>query len=471
MHRPNCSLPELLFDRQLPNKTAMIDAHRTVTYTELAAEVSRIAAGLRARGVQPGDVIALRLDNSIDYASAFHGALTCGATITPVASYATETDVAAQLTLTNSKLLFDAALFEQLRNFPESWAGAYPVADRIACLPLSSGTTGAPKAVELTHANLVANTIQFSQAVPITSEDTCLAVLPLTHIYGLTALMNTPLLLGATVVAQNFAVESFLDAHQRHRVTATFIAPPLARLLATHPDVDRTDFSHLRVIVSGAAALHPSIGAAAERRVQAKIYQGYGMSEASPVTHIAQHHDTPVDSIGSPLPDTEVRIVDPETLLDTDGVGELWIRGPQVMRGYLGDPEATSHTIVAGGWLRTGDLARRAGHNYFIVDRLKDLILSHGFQVSPVKLETLLLDCPGVQDCAVVRGYSDSGEEHPVAVIVGDASEHHVMNFMAERVNRYEQIREVRYVSSIPRSAAGKTLRRALAEDFQPPSA
>lgn len=450
----------------------MIDEAREVTYAQLATEVLHVAAALIERGIEPGDVVALRLPNSIDYTVAFHGALTCGAIVTPVATYATAADVQAQLTLTHSKLIIDAATIAELRIFPHRWSGAYPSAESVACLPMSSGTTGLPKAVQLTHANLVSNTVQFSKVVPVDADDVCLAVLPFTHIYGLTALMNTPLLLDATVIAQSFTVDSFLAAHERHGVTVTFIAPPLARLLATHPAVKHTDFSRLRTIVSGAAALHPEVGAAAERRVGAKIYQGYGMSEASPVTHIAQLPDTPIDSIGSPLPATEVRLVDPVTLRDVDkhdarAEGELWIRGPQVMLGYLDNPQATTESIVEGGWLRTGDLARRNGDNFYIVDRLKDLILSHGFQVSPVKLEKILLGCPGVADCAVVRGYAANGEERPVAVVVGTASEREVMEYMAERVNRYERIREVRYVSEIPRSAAGKTLRRVLAEEFR----
>ena len=189
----------------------MIDEAREVTYEQLATEVLHVAAALVERDIEPGDVVALRLPNSIDYTVAFHGALTCGAIVTPVATYATAADVQAQLTLTRSKLIIDAATITELRNFPHRWSGVYPSAESVACLPMSSGTTGLPKAVQLTHANLVSNTVQFSKVVPVGADDVCLAVLPFTHIYGLTALMNTPLLLGATVIAQSFTVDSCLN--------------------------------------------------------------------------------------------------------------------------------------------------------------------------------------------------------------------------------------------------------------------
>lgn len=462
MHLPDCSLPELLFDRALPEKIAITDPTRAVTYTELAAEILRVADGLIERGVRAGDVLAIHLSNSVDYVVAFHAALTCGGVVTPIASYATEADIATQLELTGARMTINQGVMDELREHSNSWSGDYPDCDDIACLAMSSGTTGLPKAIQLSHRNLVANTIQFSNVVPISGEDTCLAVLPLTHIYGLTALMNTPLFLGCNVITQGFTPETFLQVHETHRVNATFIAPPLAHLFATHPAVDSIDFSSLRVIVSGAAALNPTIGAKVEARLDAKIYQGYGMTEASPVTHIAQNTTTPLGSIGQLLPATEARIVDPMTLRDTEEVGELWIRGPQVMRRYLRNPDATSSTITTDGWLRTGDVARRDGDDFYIVDRLKDLILSHGIQVSPVKLETILSECPGVEDCAVVRGYAPNGEEWPVAVIVGSATDEEVIDYMAERVNRYERIREVRHVAEIPRSAAGKTLRKHL---------
>lgn len=468
MHIPDCSLPELIFDRILPQGIAIRDPQRDVQYSELASEVRHIAAALKAHGIKPGDVVALHLPNSADYAAAFHGVLSCGAVVTPIATYATEADIAAQCQLTKTQLIISPSDMPELREFPEVWAGEYPDGQQLACLPMSSGTTGLPKAVKLTHRNLVANTLQFSQVVPLRGDETCLAVLPLTHIYGLTALMNTPLFLGSQIVVDSFQADRFIETHETHKINVTFIAPPLARLLATHPKVESTDFSSLRTIVSGAAALNPHIGKVVEQRVGAKIYQGYGMSEASPVTHIAQSTKTPLDSIGSPLPETEARIVDTKTLQDTEAEGELWVRGPQIMQGYLHNYQATAATITADGWLRTGDLAIRNDNEFYIVDRIKDLILSHGFQVSPAKLEKILMNCPGVEDCAVVRGYAPNGEEWPTAVIVGTATQYEVMNYMNERVSRYERIREVRYVSEIPRSAAGKTLRKDLVLDRRP---
>lgn len=464
---PQVSLPELLFSRDARGP-AMVDAEEEITYPELARRVRAFAGGLRARGVARGEVVGIRLGNGIPFAVAFHGVLTVGAVAAPIAAGVPDDLADWQLGQLDAVLTVDSATYPSLAAGPEYAPDRYPDPADLAALPFSSGTTGSPKAVELTHANLVANTVQFAERVQLSAGQTCLSVLPFSHIYGLTALLNVPLYLGARVVAIDFSPEAFLRAHERYHVHTTFIAPPLATLLARHPLVDQVDFSALRFIVSGAAPLNVSTAKRAQERVGARIVQGFGMTEASPVTHLTVRDDTPLASIGDPLPETEAKIVDPESLeeLDFGQVGELLVRGPQVMRGYYRDPEATAQAL-ADGWLRTGDLATMTPDGQVtIIDRLKDLIKSHGFSVSPVRLEGILLTHPAVDDCAVIRG-NHRGEECPVAAVVlrHDVESSELMRYVAARVAPYEQIREVRRISAVPRSAAGKILRRSLVLD------
>lgn len=455
------SLTRLLFDAAPPERTAIISPIGALSYRELFDDIRRVAARL---DLSPGAVVGVHLPNGADFAVAFHAVLCAGGVVTPIPMTATDADVSYQVSATGAVMVITATELARLRALPPigEISGLFDAAPTgLACLPMSSGTTGLPKAVMLTHRNLVANTMQFAQVVPISPGERCLSVLPFSHIYGLTALLHTPLFLGATVIAQPFAAESFIQAHEQHGVNVTFIAPPLATLLARHPLVDRTDFSSLHTIINGAAALPAATGEVVEKRTGARVIQGYGMTEAAPVTHLAQRGDTPMASIGSVVPGTETRVVDPETSTES-ARGELWVRGPQVMAGYLGDAAATAATLVDGGWLRTGDIVARDGEEFFVVDRLKDIIKSHGVQVSPQKLENIILTIPGVLDCAVVRGFGADGEEQPVAVIVGDVPAAVVMETVASRVTPAERIRQVRFADSIPRSASGKILRRLM---------
>lgn len=460
MDFPNVSLTRLLFDAAPPERTAIVSASGTRSYRELFQDIRQLAARL---DISPGAVVGVQLPNGVDFVIAFHAVLSVGGVVTPVPMSATETDVAYQVKKTGAVMVITASELTRLRARPPivQMSVTFEQATDLACLPMSSGTTGLPKAVMLTHRNLIANTMQFAQVVPVSPGERCLSVLPFSHIYGLTALLHTPLYLGATVIAQPFTAESFIQAHEQHDINVTFIAPPLATLLARHPLVDTTDFSSLHTIINGAAALPTATGAIVEKRTGARVIQGYGMTEAAPVTHLAQHGDTPMSSIGSVLPATEVKVVDPDTGMES-GRGELWVRGPQVMAGYLSDVAATAATLVDGGWLRTGDIVIRDGEDFFVVDRLKDIIKSHGIQVSPQKLENIIVTIPGVVDCAVVRGFGADGEEQPVAVIVGDVAEATVMDAVAAQVTPAERIRQVRFTDSIPRSASGKILRRLL---------
>ncbi|MDY6049970.1 MAG: AMP-binding protein [Corynebacterium sp.] len=444
---------------QNPAARAITDATgRTVTYGQLRSLIEHVAGGLAAQHIAPGQHVGVRLENSIAFAAAFHGVLTAGGVVVPLSG---EPPAGVNLAY-----LIDATTYPDLAVCPDTVPiGAIDIdADTPVCLPASSGTTGIPKLVVLTHRNLTANVRQFSSVVPITSGDTVLGVLPFTHIFGLTAILNVSLYLGAHLIALPFTPASFCDAFGRYGVTVAYIAPPLARLLATSPEAAAADFSQLRVLINGGAALDVASGTGTAARTGARVIQGYGMTEASPVTHLTVSPNTPMGSIGRPIPDTHQRIVDPATITDVapGEVGELWVAGPQVMAGYWNDPEATQAALV-GRWLRTGDLARELpGGDVEIVDRLKDVIKYHGFQVSPVTLEAILTGMPGITDAAVTRGIGEDGEEIPVAYVVGTAAPSEIMDYVAARVASYERIRRVEYVDAIPRSATGKILRRLL---------
>ena len=265
-------------------------------------------------------------------------------------------------------------------------------------LPFSSGTTGVSKGVMLTHRNLVANMEQIRSVHRIGADDVLIGVLPFFHIYGQTVVLNLGLSQGATIVTMaRFDMAHFLDLLERHRVTRAHIAPPVVLGLAKVPGVEGRDLA-LRVVISGAAPLDAETAERAGERLGAPIRQGYGMTEASPVTHIAADDELEAQdpgAIGPLLSSTEGRLVDPDSGEDTDGDGELWIRGPQVMRGYLADDAATAATLTDDGWLKTGDVARvEDGGVFRIVDRVKELIKYKGYQVPPAELEALLIGHP-----------------------------------------------------------------------------
>jgi acyl-CoA synthetase (AMP-forming)/AMP-acid ligase II len=306
----------------------------------------------------------------------------------------------------------------------------------------------------------------------MSEEDRLIAVLPFFHIYGQTVIMNIGLYRGATLVTMpKFDLEQFLQIVQDHRVTRGYFVPPIVLALAKNPAVDRFDLSSLTYILSGAAPLGPDLAEACARRIGCTVVQGYGLTETSPVTHCVSGEGAPDHrgSIGPPVPGTECRIVDWATGRDvpTGEAGELWIRGPQVMRGYLNNPEATAASIDQDGWFRTGDIARADEEGYFwIVDRLKELIKYKGYQVPPAELEAFLVGHPAIGDAAVIPVSDEEAGEIPKAYVVltGEATAEQIMAYVAERVAPHKKVRAVEVVEEIPKSASGKILRRLLVE-------
>ena len=361
---------------------------------------------------------------------------------------------------------------------PSPPAVAIDPAKDLVVLPYSSGTTGLPKGVMLTHRHLVANLRQCEgmQGFECFGErDTVMAVLPFFHIYGMVVIMKLSLGNGSTLVTMpRFDLMEFLGLIQKHRVTVLPLVPPIVLGLVKHPAVAQFDLSSVRLVFSGAAPLGEEIARALIQKLGCPVVQGYGMTEASPVTHLSPTIDAPAKpgSIGQVVPNTEVKIVDLTTgqALGPRQQGELLIRGPQIMRGYLNRPEETAECIDRDGWYHTGDIGYVDDEQWFyIVDRTKELIKYKGLQVAPAELEALLLTHPAILDVAVIRKDDEEAGEVPLAYVVLKPDEasrattaEALMAWTAERVAPHKRIRYVVFTDQIPKSASGKILRRVL---------
>jgi acyl-CoA synthetase (AMP-forming)/AMP-acid ligase II len=468
------------------DKPALIDGTTgaVTSYAELAQRVRAAAAGLAAQGIGPGDAVGLLGGNGPDWPVAYHAVIALGGIVSSINPLLTPEEIAKQLRSAGAKAVIAAEPLRAavadtgldvfaLESLPagdgEAGATVDPAGD-LAVLPFSSGTTGMSKGVMLTHRNLVANMEQVRSVHRIGADDVLVGVLPFFHIYGQTVVLNLGLSQGATIVTlPRFDMAAFLDVLERNRVTRAHIAPPVVLGLAKVPGVEGRELA-LKVVISGAAPLDADTAERAGERLGAPIRQGYGMTEASPVTHIAADDDLDRQdpgAIGPLLSSTEARLVDPGSGEDTDGDGELWIRGPQVMRGYLADDEATAATLTADGWLKTGDVARvEDGGVFRIVDRVKELIKYKGYQVPPAELEALLIGHPAIADAAVIPIPDEGGGEAPKACVVCAGDEpldpDELMAWVAERVAPYKRIRAVEVVEEIPKSASGKIMRRLL---------
>ena len=488
--------------RERGRKTAIIDggSGHTVSYGELASLVQQVTAGLAAHGVTKGDVLALCSPNCPEFAIAWYAAAAAGAIITTVNPLGTRHDMARQLEHSGARWLVTtpsifsdrgrdaaaaagtratfvfgaadgatsfAALLEEQRPVPAIDLGP----DDLACLPYSSGTTGLPKGVMLSHRNLVASLCQTRAVHRAGGSDVVVAALPLFHIFGLQVTLNLALREGATVVTMpRFDVEDFARLVQQHHVTRAELVPPIVLALARHPVIDTYDLSSLRLITSGAAPLGAGLARACAQRLSCRVKQGYGMTELGGATHMVPDTGSgEPESIGPPLPGIACRVVDCGTGLDArpGEPGELLVRAAGTMRGYLDSPAATAATIDPGGWLHTGDVVVADREGWFtVVDRVKELIKYKGSQVAPAALEAILLAHPAVADAAVVASPDEEAGEVPKAFVVraGAVSADELLSFVAERVSPQEKIRRLEFVEEIPKSPSGKILRRILAE-------
>ena len=473
-----------------------VGSGRGYTFGALKQAIHALAGGLQAKGIGLGDTVAIMAPNLPEYAIVFHGVAVAGATNTTINPTYTADEVRHQLLDSDATVLVTIGMFLEtaqvaiegtsvtdivtmdgapgttaltsLFGDPIEQVEVDPM-DHVVVLPYSSGTTGLPKGVMLTHHNLVANIAQCEPVITYGEDEVAIAALPFFHIYGMQVLMNGLLANGVRIITMpRFDLQQALETIQEEQVTRFFAVPPMVLALAKHPLVAEYDLSSLRQVFSGAAPLGAEIAQEAAKRIGTEIVQGYGMSELSPVSHATPAGDYKPGSSGVTVPNAECRIVDADGEdQDVGGRGELWVRGPLVMKGYLKNPEATRNTIDEEGWLHTGDVAEidEDGH-FYIVDRVKELIKFKGFQVPPAELEALLLTHPAIADAAVIGIPDEEAGELPKAFVVlapdQQLSEDDVKAFVAEKVATYKQLRIVEFIDQIPKSASGKILRRFL---------
>ncbi|MGH9531675.1 MAG: class I adenylate-forming enzyme family protein [Terriglobales bacterium] len=489
---------------------AIVDASmspaRRITYAEYGDLLERLARGFVAAGVRPGEVIAIYLANSWEFAAAYHAATLAGAIPTPLNPSYREREVryqlensGAALLITNGSLIRDINLggLPALRRVyvtreaagAESFdtllaptsvtlsRGELAPEQAVAALPYSSGTTGLPKGVMLSHSNLVTNVFQLlapGEEATFRPGESALCFLPLYHIYGLNVILNPVLTVGGTVILMpRFDAEQTLRLIEQESISFLPMVPPVMNLLCQAAEQGRFPKAHrVRAGKCGAAPLAAELPRRFTSLTGIRIRQGYGMTEASPVTHLGYVDESLYrpESIGHAVALTDCRLLnDAGTDAAPGEAGELVMRGPQFMLGYWKSPEATQE-VLRDGWFWSGDVAKRdADGFYFIVDRRKEMIKYKGFPVAPAEVEAVLLEHPAVRDCGVVGKADAAAGEIPCAFVVlreGHAASAQtgaqLCGHVAERLTGYKQPREVRFVANIPRNPSGKILRREL---------
>ncbi|MEX2482397.1 MAG: AMP-binding protein [Gammaproteobacteria bacterium] len=502
---PSSSLPAYALARahEFADRPAYIDAMsgRRVSYDELVDQVRVIAAGFAEAGMRHGDVIAVCLPNMPEFAVAVFAATSLGGIVTTINPLYTAEEVGRQLAdahakyfltlgslLANYRDALDAAALERVfvigpggTTDTLAWdtllasTGAPPAvtidpARDIAVLPYSSGTTGLPKGVMLTHTNLVANICMVVEGPnPIEDGEVFACVPPMFHIYGIVTYLGTAMRRGCTVVCMpRFDFVEYVKAMATYRATFAVVVPPVALGLAQHPIVEQYDLSSLRTVVCSAAPLAPALARTMAERLGVRVLQGYGMTEVAGASHV-QREDDPPESVGVALPNVEWKVIDLETWESCaiGAEGEICVRSPSMMMGYLNRPDATAATIDEDGWLHTGDIgyADAAGRCY-IVDRLKELIKFKGYQIAPAELEAILLAHHAVADAGVIPMPDAEAGEVPKAFVVkrAEVSADELMAFVASHVAPYKKLRAIEFIDALPKSPAGKLLRRVLRE-------
>jgi long-chain acyl-CoA synthetase len=501
--------------RRHGEKTALVDAscRRRFTYAQYGDTVEALARGLVAAGVQPGEVVAIFLANSWEFCAAYHAATLAGAIPTLLNPTYREREVRHQLQNSDAVLLITDGVniaginlsglpnlrrvycTRQLGSGAEAFSELLkPVSSplphpedgsekTLAALPYSSGTTGLPKGVMLSHSNLISNVYQFlgPHASEFNGNDTFLAFLPLYHIYGLNVIANPALMLGATLVLMpRFNVAQVVSLMLEERITTMPLVPPAMNALCQAAEAGEFPKDHsVRWAKSGAAPLAPELARRFTAQTGILVCQGYGMTEASPVTHVGflDPEFYRPDSIGHPLAQTECRILGQELAPSVESAaevatgepGELVMRGPQFMLGYWKEPEATA-AVLRDGWYWSGDIVTRDAEGFYrVVDRRKEMIKYKGFPVAPAEVEAVLLEHPAVRECGVVGRPDAEAGEIPAAFVAlregfsgGKKMEDELCAFVADRLTRYKQPREVHFVEVVPKTASGKILRREL---------
>ena len=519
---PEVPLHELLRDsaKKHPKISAITNFEREITYSELDLLSDQFASGLAALGVRKGSRVAVFLPNIPQFIIAYFGILKAGAVITAISPMHKERELTYQLNNSTAEIIVVLdSLYPIVENVwrntklkkvvftnMEEYASKQKVVSKLqasnvysfqelmkhqskppqveinvredlAALQYTGGTTGKAKGAMLTHLNLVSNAVAFGAWIKAAAEDTFLVALPLFHIYGMTTSMNVPVSVASKMVLlPRFDPSAVLESIQKHRVTIFCGVPTMYSILLANPELGKFDLTSIRVCISGASPLPPQVQSEFMQITGGFLAEGYGLTEASPVTHCNPVDKTMrtvrVGSIGLPLPDTNARIVDVETgkkTLEPGKTGEIAIKGPQVMKGYWRNPKET-RLVLRAGWLLTGDIGRMDLDGYFyITDRKKDLIKYKDFSVYPREVEDILYEHPAVKLCAVVGKPGPVVGEIPKAFIVlkdgAKASDAEIMAFVQEKVASYKAVREVEFREILPISAAGKVLRRILQDE------
>jgi long-chain acyl-CoA synthetase len=504
-----------------------------LTYRQLLDQVDRFAAALAALGVKKGDRVALMLPNLPQFIISFYGALKLGAIVvntnptytareiehqfsdsgaetvvmlSPFYSKLQEVQANTQIkrviiadvpdyvpapfnNLVKRKLHEEGLMvavpesngvyaFRKLLDaHPEAPPRAAVASDDTALFQYTGGTTGVPKAAMLSHFNLVANTVQVRRWMVTLEEgkERVMGAIPFFHVYGMTVAMSLAMYLGAEliVVPNPRPIDGVMKAIDKERATVFPGVPTMYIGIINHPDVGKYDLKSVKACISGAAPLPMDVQTRFGEITGGRLVEGYGLTEAAPVSHCNPIYGLrKAGSIGIPFPDVEAKIMDYDKLEEKrqGEAGELWLRGPQVMQGYWGRPDETAKTVTEDGWLRTGDIARTDGDGYFyIVDRLKDIIIASGFNIVPREVEEVLFEHPKVQE-AVVAGVPDAYRGETVkAYIVLRAGEtataDEIIAFCAERLAPYKVPKQVEFRSELPKTQVGKFLRRVLVEE------
>ncbi|KAI8388050.1 uncharacterized protein BYT42DRAFT_558759 [Radiomyces spectabilis] len=515
---PDTGLIEFLFaqNQTSSSQPILIDAttNKTITYGQLKDSVLRFAAGLQDKcDFRKGDILLLYSPNQIDYSIPLMGTIAAGGITSPANPAYNVDELVHQLEDTKSKVLIahpsnlDRALAAAQRvGLPKDRVyvfgdvpveGVLPYAsellghrlvdiehmslqearETVAYLAYSSGTTGKSKGVMTTHGNIIANVLQYDAIErPFINFATerILGVLPFFHMFGLTVILHQSVYWGIPVyVMPSFDLQAFCETVQQHKITKACLVPPIILLLAKHPLVLQYDLSSLRLIISGAAPLSGDLIQEAKKRLTTTVIkQGYGLTETSPVAVIELTDRAMSGTIGHLVPNMTARIVDEDGKdVGINERGELWLKGPNIMKAYFNNTKATAESIDAEGYFHTGDIAVLDERGVFaIVDRKKELIKYKGFQVPPAELEAILLTSPIVADCAVIGIYDEEKvTEIPRAYVVlkpdvpaTEATRKELEKFVADQVVHYKRIRSVVFIDAIPKSAAGKILRRVL---------
>lgn len=523
LRRPPLFYPEITADEvlrrtanRIPDKPAFAYP-KEVAFREFDALANKFAAALADMRVKKGDRVCVYLPNSIEFEVAYYGITRAGGVMTPMNPMFKEREVEFQaadseavgivcldklcptvrkvieggktklewVTVVGEKQPDTYSFSEWLEKYPPNPPKhVYDVKEDLAVLPYTAGTTGLPKGVMLTHYNIVANMLQTAVALEVHENDVCLTALPLYHIYGLNVIMGAAVYAGATqVIMRRFDVKQFCELVEKYNVTYINMVTPMFLFIADYlekPQTRKYDWSALRFVNNGAAPIPRAIAERFERVVRKRcnsstiVTHGWGLTEASPVVAFNPYYKIKIESQGILVSDTEHMVIDPETEreLPVGDHGEIIVKGPQVMKGYWKSPPDEGFVTIKGEkWLRTGDLGYVDEEGYeYLVDRIKEIIKYKGYTVAPFELEDLLMKHPSVADVAVIGKPEPVVGEIPKAFIVrrpeykGKVAKKEVIDWVKERISAYKRIREVEFLDKIPRSMAGKLLRRQLKE-------